>query len=299
MGAVTIGSNFTSGTQDNSPCGGIVCTAITFDANPTLQAPGGLRSPIDGVVTSWGVKTGSSATLTLRVLRPAGGLSFTAAGTSSPQSVPPGTSLALPTQLPIKTGDAIGVDNTSNAILFGVNAGATLVYWSPLLAGGATLMGTSFAAREAQIQANVEPDVDCDGKGDETQDTNLSDGPCKAPPVQTLSAKKKQKLAKAAVTDTVDKSATVSVQAKVKLPGRSGSSRSLRVLARAVKSKTSAATLAAGTKTKIKLRFSAKARKKVKAAIRDFGPRKVVVAAKASDTFGNSSTAKVRFKLVG
>jgi hypothetical protein len=49
----------------------------------------------------------------------------------------------------------------------------------------------------------------------------------------------------------------------------------------------------------MKLRFSAKARNKIKAAIQAAGPRKVVATATATDTFGNSSTAKARFKLTG
>jgi hypothetical protein len=66
-----------------------------------------------------------------------------------------------------------------------------------------------------------------------------------------------------------------------------------------VKSKSASATLAANTKARIRIRFSAAARRKVKAAIRDFGPRKVAVTAIATATFGNSSAAKTRFKLVG
>jgi hypothetical protein len=298
--AVTIGSNFSAGpTLTNLPCNAIPCTAITFDASPTLQASGGLHSPIDGVVTSWRIESGSAGNpVNLRILRPGTGLSFTAAGTSATQTTVSGLSGSFPTQLAIKVGDAIGVDTTNGALIYNDNAGATMAYWSPLLADGATLMGTAFASREVRIQANVEPDVDCDGKGDETQDSNLTDGPCKAPPVQTLTAKKKQKLAKAAVNETLNKAGTVSLQARVKVPGGSHP-RTLRLLARVVKSKKSTTSLAANVKTKIKLKFSTGARKKIKAAIADSGPRKVTATSTATDTFGNVSTAKVKFKLTG
>jgi hypothetical protein len=84
----------------------------------------------------------------------------------------------------------------------------------------------------------------------------------------------------------------------VKVPGGSHP-RTLRLLARVVKSKKSTTSLAANVKTKIKLKFSTGARKKIKAAIADSGPRKVTATSTATDTFGNVSTAKVKFKLTG
>jgi hypothetical protein len=299
MAAVTIGSKFVSSSQNNLPCDAISCTAVTFDASAAIQASGGLRSPIDGVVTSWRIKSGSAGNeVTLRVLRPGVGLSFTGAGTSSTQTTTSGIAGPFATQLPIKTGDAIGVDNSSGAQIYGVNAGATLAYWSPPLSDGASSMGTSYAS-EAQVEANVEADVDCDGRGDETQDTNLGDGPCKSPPAQTLKAKNRQKLAKAAVRDTLDKAGTVTLRARVKLPKRSHLSRPMRVLSKVVRSKKSTTSLAAGTRTKIRPRFSRSVRKRIRAAIAAAGPRKAKVTATATDSFGNTSTARVGFKLTG
>jgi hypothetical protein len=165
-------------------------------------------------------------------------LTFTAAGTSAAQPTVSGLSGSFPTQLPIKAGDAIGVDNPTSALIYGTNAGPTIAYWTPLLADGATLMGTGFSNRELRVQATVEPDVDCDGKGDETQDPSLTDGPCKSPPVQTLTAKRKQKLSKAAVSERLDKAGTVTLQARVKVPKKtSRTSRGFRILAKSITSK--------------------------------------------------------------
>lgn len=285
---VTIGSNLSSTPTVNDPCGnpGIPCTAMTFDAPPAVVAPGGLRSPIDGVVTSWSFKAGSSGatpSVSLRVLRPVSGFTFTGAGTSTPQA--PTGAIAGPflTQLPINAGDAIGLQSTSGAIVFGATPVATAVYWQlPNLADGQTLMGLSQTSREVMVQATVEPA-----------------SAVNANPEQRLKAKRRQKLAKAAVTDRLDKSGTVSLRARVKVSGGSKSSGVLRAVARAVKSKESRTTLAAEAKTKIKLKFRRKARKKIKAAIRRHGPRKVVVRATATDAFGNKSSSKVRFKLIG
>jgi hypothetical protein len=301
--SVTIGNKlFTTGLA-NGPCNSTDCTVTTRPplGDPSIAAPGGLFSPIDGVVTSWrfaSMSTGNQ--ISLRVLRPGTGFIATGAGTSSSQSAVAGINGPFPAQLPIKAGDTVGLNATAGALILRNTAEASSTAWTPPLPDGATLMGSNAGSLQTMAEATVEPDVDCDGKGDETQDANLNDGPCgdHVAPAQTLTAKKKQTIRKAAVFETLDQQGTVSVQAKVKLPG-GAHARTLRVLTRAVKSKTSSATLAAGTKTKIRLKFSARARKKIKAAIRAFGPRKVVATAKATDAFANSSTAKVRFKLVG
>jgi hypothetical protein len=289
MGAVAIGSNLSSTPNDNMPgCGnaGLPCTALTFDAPPSLVASGGLRSPVTGVVTSWKFKSASSSpapSISLRVLQPTSGLSFTGAGTSTPRAPAFGINGPFLTNLPIKAGDAIGLDSSSGSLILSDSPSATMDWWQvPNLADGQTRMGTATATREVMVQAIVEP----------TSTTTTK-------PVQTLGAQKRQKLAKAAVTDILDKSGTVSLRAKVNVPSGSHP-HALRLVARAVKSKKSSVTLAAQTRTKIRIKFSQSARNKIKAAIAATRkPRKVVVTSTATDSFGNSSTGKVRFKLVG
>lgn len=288
--AVTIGSNLTTpATQNNPGCGnaGLPCTATTFDAPAGLVASGGLRSPINGIVTSWTFLSGSTSTtpsVSLRILHPTSGLSFTGAGTSTPQAPTGTTNGPFLVKLPIQTGDAIGLQSSSAALILGEPIGATMAYWQlPNLADGETRMGTSATMREVMVQATVEP-----------QSTTTTK------PVQSLKAKKRQKVSKAAITDTIDKSGTISIRAKVRLPSGSARSRMLRVAARTVKSKKKTFTLAAQTKTKIKIKFSKSARKKIEGAIQDSGePSKAVVTSTATDGFGNSSTATVRFKLIG
>jgi plastocyanin len=114
-------------------------------------------------------------------------------------------------------------------------------------------------------------------------------------PRQKLRAKKKQRLAKAAVTEIVSKSATVQLRAKVK----GASAASGHVLSQALDAKRSTKLLNPGVRTKMKLRFSKKARKLVRAALASSGPVKIVVTAKATDQWGKTSTAKTSFKLVG
>jgi plastocyanin len=115
-------------------------------------------------------------------------------------------------------------------------------------------------------------------------------------PRQSLKARKKQRLAKAAITETVDKSATVNLRAKVN--GAKASSSASRVLSQALDAKRSTKSLAPGVRTKIKLRFSKAARKRIRAALGS-GPVKVTIKARATDKWGKTSTAKTRFRLIG
>jgi plastocyanin len=119
-------------------------------------------------------------------------------------------------------------------------------------------------------------------------------------PVQTLGAKKKQKLATAAVSETLDKPATVELRASVKGAKKAaGHSNALRVFSQALNTRRSTISLDPKVKTKIKLEFSRAARKRIRAALGKGRPWKVVVTATATDRFGKTSTAKAGFRLIG
>ena len=118
-------------------------------------------------------------------------------------------------------------------------------------------------------------------------------------PVQTLTAKKDQQLGTAAVSETLDKPATVALQARVKGAKGAGQSSASRVLSQALDAKQSRLSLDPKVKTKIKLKFSKAARKRIRATLATGGSRKVVVTATATDRFGNTSTAKAGFRLTG
>jgi plastocyanin len=118
-------------------------------------------------------------------------------------------------------------------------------------------------------------------------------------PVQTLTAKKDQELGTAAVSETLDKPATVALQARVKGGKGAGQSSTSRALSQALDAKQSTLSLDPKVKTKIKLKFSKAARKRIRATLATGGSRKVVVTATATDRFGNTSTAKAGFRLTG
>ncbi len=127
--------------------------------------------------------------------------------------------------------------------------------------------------------------------------------------VQTLGAQGKQKVAKAAITATLDKPATLKLQAKVKSmkgKGKKGGkggggkkARSAKALSNVLDTNLSTASLSAKAKTEIKLTWTKSARKKIKSEIKKGKRWKVVVTATATDKFGKTSESEVRFKLVG
>jgi plastocyanin len=117
-------------------------------------------------------------------------------------------------------------------------------------------------------------------------------------PGQTLSAKKEQQLGSAAVNESLDKPATVALQARVKGGKGAGSSGS-RALSRALDARQSTLSLDPNSDSKIKLRFSKAARKRVRAALSRGGSMKVTVTATATDRFGKTSTATTKFRLIG
>src|SRR5262249_51684358 len=146
--------------DETSPGCAVACTIF----NPVLSnqadiAPGGLSSPVNGTVTSWSFKTVTAGgSMALRILRPAGGASFTGAGTSAPAtpipSVPPQGPFA--TSLPIKAGDFVGLNASGLQTPLIDTAGTTTLYWNPQLVDGQTLPGTA-GVRIVAVQAAVEP----------------------------------------------------------------------------------------------------------------------------------------------
>ncbi len=157
-GTVTIGSNLATPPTDNMYCFSMIpCTETNLSLIAPNQAPGGLRSPVNGTVTSWRASATSAEDLRLRILAPGAGLNFTGSGTSAPATFS-GVSPPIPTSLPISSGDAIGLGILNNNLVQGANPGATEIHWTvPDLADGATLAGTPGGAYEVLVQATIEP----------------------------------------------------------------------------------------------------------------------------------------------
>ena len=145
----------------------------------TFFTVGGAPSPVvpsNGVIVAWRINAGSNpidAQTRLRIVRPLGGGTFTGAGTSA--TVTPATPgiNGYATRLKVLAGDIIAVDNDDQALYLDSSGAAfTATYFnSPGLGDGATSApsGTQ-AGKRLLVEADLEPDIDGDGFGDETQD---------------------------------------------------------------------------------------------------------------------------------
>jgi hypothetical protein len=174
--ATTLGETFAPA-LDSSCNGGPDSEAVQIHrASGTSYA-----APSAGVLTSWSFQSSNtqSTTLTLRVFHPTGTpQQFTPIADGGPQQTIAASSgvHTFPVTIPVETGDLIGIRGTDGAC-----ASSTLstldVYDSHF--GPAHDIGTPAIYSEGferifDIAANLEPDCDKDGLGDETQDPNPS-----------------------------------------------------------------------------------------------------------------------------
>lgn len=166
-GAVTtIGSDL-SRAPDSKACGpgAVSCTAFTGD-----PATGGplAKAPSDGVVVRWRVRSATSVPAAkLNLIRPVGSGRYESAGTSDSQALPAGTGV-FPARVKIAAGDTIGLDQSSDAQVF-ATAPSDVYTFTPALSSGSSIPMKS-SGKELLLNADVEPDADGDGYGDETQD---------------------------------------------------------------------------------------------------------------------------------
>jgi hypothetical protein len=119
-----------------------------------------LSSPVNGLVVRWRVQGAVGGPFTLRVLRPNGSGAYTAVGSSSP-STPSGEGVqTFSANIPIKSGDVIGVDPTNPTDKIGVStvAGAGFSSLFPTPLEGATVPPRpGVSGKEIALSAEVQP----------------------------------------------------------------------------------------------------------------------------------------------
>jgi hypothetical protein len=151
----------------------------------TTAVAGQYVSPIDGVVVRWRLKEDSTAgkSVNLRVLRPGAmpGTFFGAGRSNAEVTDAEGVFFGgapfqtFATRLPIRAGDRLGMDGPfaeMNAYSDDLSFAEIASGWEPELPEGepASFSDVERANTLLLINADVEPDADCDGFGDETQD---------------------------------------------------------------------------------------------------------------------------------
>jgi hypothetical protein len=196
--ATTIGQTFTPTIDCGNP------DTWTQSSSPT--AGPSYAAPTAGVITSWSNQAVAVAeTIKLKVARRAGGPDdFTIVGQSGVQTMTPNTLNTFPTRIPVRAGDTIGFFHSGGPC--GVAApGAATRYANPEadVGPGPTQTYLPGLASKLDVSAQLEPDADDDGFGDETQDqcpTDVTRQTDCAPPDTTITQQPKAKTTKKKAT---------------------------------------------------------------------------------------------------
>jgi IPT/TIG domain-containing protein/PASTA domain-containing protein len=152
---VTVGSVFPAGFA-SQPFG-----QVQTQFNTTLPEKGAnLTSPVDGVIVRWRVQGAVGGPFYLRVLHPTGSGAYEATQISAGTS-PAGPGLqTFTTNLPVNSGDLVGVDPTSATDEIGVasvpSAGFGFIFPPPFNGSTVAPSGTE-AGKEIELSAEVQP----------------------------------------------------------------------------------------------------------------------------------------------
>ena len=177
---ITVGSDLRGTVSADNGCEATSCTRVLLSVDNAE-----IRSPVDGVVVRW--RAIGQGTVRLRLARRDAGGTWSAGPSSDFVAFPTGSETAeWTTRVPIATGDFLGVDaGVRSGVFVAARCScpdprypgtASTAFWLPLLEDGqvrapfATTVGL-----EALVNADIEPDIDRDGWGDDTQDCAPAD----------------------------------------------------------------------------------------------------------------------------
>ena len=290
-------------------CGG----ALVLQTGIAIGSPSYKVPPGGGVITSWGTITaGAAGTAKFKVMRPTGVAGqYLAVGEDGPHPVAANSSASFAgVRIPVQAGDVIGLigKGTNCMAWFPGSSFATAVFGlgvdpAPGTAASVVGHGSEFAL---SVTATVEPDADQDGYGDESQDQCPADpsahaAPCpvpggapaapaaptagadSTPPHLELRGRRLQRvLRRGAVIEVArtDEAASLHATASLAIAGPG------RLPLRAV-----SAAGSAGVGSKLTLRVTRAAKRRLRAALRRGRRVRALVHVTATDAAGNTSRA--------
>jgi hypothetical protein len=140
-------------------------------------SPGGSYTvPSAGVITSWRIQTDATPPggINFKVARPAGGNDFTILAESAATTPMPAMTNTYAIQVPVQSGDVIGLWSGSGGNYCRGALGYDVHLFSGNVPPGTTETFIPVASTQLDLSAMLEPDTDCDGFGDETQDPSVT-----------------------------------------------------------------------------------------------------------------------------
>lgn len=185
----------------------------------TASATSSYAVPNDGAIVSWGsVQSLSTFPSTLLVATPLGGNQFRIDAVSDPQTMAPIGINSAVAHIPVKAGQVIGMYAFG---LYCTDAGSTAgkATVSSTTPGTVLTASTPQPSAKVAVFADIEPDADKDGYGDETQDkcpqTASYQAACPTPKLAALLLSSTKSFRAVVTTDLPT---TVIANAAVKLP---------------------------------------------------------------------------------
>jgi hypothetical protein len=161
--SVDIGANLEALPGVGSDCSAGIppgCTFVAVTPPPLGAAPGGLTSPVNGTLTSWRIRVGTSSTTSaaLQIVRPFAGGLFNAAGTTGNQAPPLNKTTQFSASLPISKGDTIGLRCCAAATGTFFYVGTSNLFSEPPLTDGGPNRAPDFTNLVVPaINATIEP----------------------------------------------------------------------------------------------------------------------------------------------
>jgi hypothetical protein len=186
------------------------CTIVSYinpnDAGDPVTSP----APADGVIVKIRLRTLAAEAVTVRLANIAkqGDTALAQAAGTGPTVTTQGTGEVeeFDVRAPVAQGQHLALDALSTHMVYNQGGDAFAYVYSPSLAAGQGPRAASESLGELLLQAVMEPDVDKDGFGDETQDPRI--GP--DPSADTAApAVKKLRLTRRSVKYSASEAATV------------------------------------------------------------------------------------------
>lgn len=151
------------------------CSAVnTFVQGVDPSAGASYHAPSPGVITSWSYQADASVDehLKFKVAQPLGGNNYAIVGESALETITAGVLNTFPTQISIQTGYTIGYYNPDGAGCIAAADPGSIIHLSTgdKLPGDPWTTPASQSQYKLDVSAQLEPDADNDGFGDETQD---------------------------------------------------------------------------------------------------------------------------------
>ncbi|HEY2604257.1 MAG TPA: hypothetical protein VGI67_22050, partial [Thermoleophilaceae bacterium] len=243
--ATSFGSLRTTNGPTEEPCNDnpiiAPCSIVQFivPTNPNGDPYSG-GAPVDGVITKFrirafggGVGMGSAtpAQVTFGLAnitqQNPGNATATLAATGPTVTVPPDDGSGQPpvtqaaARVTVSKGQQLAISASQNILATYNSSGSKFSYvFAPPLAVGQPIRGSVEAAGELLVSADIEPDADHDGFGDETQDQCPTQATTQGPCNTTVPALSSFKVANGKISYTLSEAATVKLTLAKATTGR-------------------------------------------------------------------------------